>query len=285
MNVVNLTLFVGQRLRGSAGVVVAMLAFLLPPMVLIVILAGIYDRVGDIPWVHQALGGMAAAAAGLTVSMGVKAGQGLRRRPRLADRPACDLPCGRRAALADDPGRPLPGASQRAAGLAGLGAMSNGSWWLLIVVFAPLSLLSIGGGQSIVADMDQQVVHVYGWLTQTEFIDLFAISRAAPGPGSLLVTLIGWKVAGIPGALIASAAMFLPSSVLAYVVTRLWNRHRGRRWHSALELGLPPIASALVLAGAFTVLRASPEGAAAWIIAALATAMLLLCRNGTRCWC
>ena len=84
VNVVNLTLFVGQRLRGGAGVVVAMLAFLLPPMVLIVILAGIYDRIGDIPWVHQALGGMAAAAAGLTVSMGVKAGQGLRRRPRLA---------------------------------------------------------------------------------------------------------------------------------------------------------------------------------------------------------
>src|SRR6476660_4763218 len=84
VNVVNLTLFVGQRLRGSAGVVVAMLAFLLPPMVLIVILAGIYDRVGDIPWVHQALGGMAAAAAGLTVSMGVKAGQGLRGPARLA---------------------------------------------------------------------------------------------------------------------------------------------------------------------------------------------------------
>ncbi len=83
VNVVNLTLFVGQRLRGSAGVVVAMLAFLLPPMVLIVILAAIYDRIGDVAWVHQALGGMAAAAAGLTVSMGVKAGQGLRRRPRL----------------------------------------------------------------------------------------------------------------------------------------------------------------------------------------------------------
>jgi len=84
VNVVNLTLFVGQRLRGGAGVAVAMLAFLLPPMVLIVVLAGIYDRICDNPWVHQALGGMAAAAAGLTVSMGVKAGQGLRRRPRLA---------------------------------------------------------------------------------------------------------------------------------------------------------------------------------------------------------
>jgi chromate transporter len=154
--------------------------------------------------------------------------------------------------------------------------MRSGVLWLLVLVFAPLSLLSIGGGQSIIADMDKQVVHVQGWLTQPEFLDLFAISRAAPGPGSLLVTLIGWKVAGIPGALVASLALFLPSSLVAYGVARLWNRHRGRRWHSALEQGLPPIASGLVLSGAFTVLQASPEGGAAWIIAALATAMLLL---------
>jgi chromate transporter len=154
--------------------------------------------------------------------------------------------------------------------------MRSGVLWLLVLVFAPLSLLSIGGGQSIIADMDKQVVHVQGWLTQSEFLDLFAISRAAPGPGSLLATLIGWKVAGIPGALVASAALFLPSSLLAYGVARLWNRHRGRRWHGALELGLPPIASGLVLSGAFTVLQASPEGGVAWIIAALATAVLLL---------
>jgi chromate transporter len=83
VNVINLTLFVGQRLRGAAGTVVALVAFLLPPMVLIILLAGIYDLIGGIAWVHQALGGVAAAAAGLTVSMGIKAGRGLKRRPWL----------------------------------------------------------------------------------------------------------------------------------------------------------------------------------------------------------
>jgi chromate transporter len=83
VNVINLTLFVGQRLRGAAGTAVALLAFLLPPMVLIILLASIYDRISGIAWVHQALGGIAAAAAGLTVSMGVKAGRGLKRRPWL----------------------------------------------------------------------------------------------------------------------------------------------------------------------------------------------------------
>ena len=53
----------------------------------------------------------------------------------------------------------------------------------LFVVFAPLSLISVGGGQSVVGDMHLQAVDIYHWLTHAQFIDLFAISRAAPGPG------------------------------------------------------------------------------------------------------
>jgi chromate transporter len=66
----------------------------------------------------------------------------------------------------------------------------------LLAVFAPLSLLTIGGGQSVVADIQRQVVDVHHWMTAREFVDLFAISRMTPGPGSLLATLIGWHVAG-----------------------------------------------------------------------------------------
>ena len=90
----------------------------------------------------------------------------------------------------------------------------------LVKVFAPLSLISIGGGQSIVGDIHHEAVDVHQWLTQARFIDLFAISRAAPGPGALLTTLIGWDVSGFAGALVASLALFVPSSLLAYLVTR-----------------------------------------------------------------
>ncbi|HEX2724542.1 MAG TPA: chromate transporter, partial [Beijerinckiaceae bacterium] len=55
----------------------------------------------------------------------------------------------------------------------------------LFAVFAPLSLLSFGGGQAIVADIQHQTVDVYGFLSNQEFADLFAISRAAPGPSTL----------------------------------------------------------------------------------------------------
>jgi chromate transporter len=145
----------------------------------------------------------------------------------------------------------------------------------LIAVFAPLSLLSLGGGQSIVADINQQTVAIHGWVTQAEFVDLFAISRAAPGPGALLTTLIGWKAAGFLGAVVASLALFVPSSVLAYGATLAWTRHKQHPWHRTAEQGLAPIATGLILAGAFSVLRASSSTWTIWALAAIALSLFL----------
>jgi chromate transporter len=135
---------------------------------------------------------------------------------------------------------------------------------VLATVFAPLSLISFGGGPSVIAEMQRQAVIVHGWTTQREFVDLFAISRVAPGPGALLVTLIGWKAAGWLGALVVSLAFFLPSSLLAYGGARVWERWRGRTWHAVVETGLAPIAAGLVLAGAVSILRTQPNGLMAW---------------------
>jgi chromate transporter len=144
----------------------------------------------------------------------------------------------------------------------------------LVVVFGPLSLFSIGGGASLLAEIEHQSVFVHHWTTRREFADLFAISRAAPGPGTMLSTLIGWKVAGWPGAVAATVALYLPSSLLVFVVARLWGRWRGSRWSEAIERGLAPVAAGLVLAGGLAVLQAA-GGAAVWATAAAATGVLL----------
>ena len=123
----------------------------------------------------------------------------------------------------------------------------------LAAVFAPLSLATIGGGQSVLSEIHRQAVTEHGWLTEQGFLTLFALSRLAPGPGSLLVTLIGWAVAGWAGALVASVAIFVPSSLLLYGLARLWARHRGARWQVAIERGLAPVAAGLILAAALTV--------------------------------
>ena len=148
--------------------------------------------------------------------------------------------------------------------------------WQLVLVFTPLSLLSLGGGQSVIADINQQVVDLHGWMSQADFVDLFAISRAAPGPGSLLSTLVGWRVDGIVGALVASLAYFVPSSLIAFAVSRVWNRYRGRPWQGALELGLAPLATGLILSGAFTVLLSSSGTISLWLIVAASTAVFIL---------
>ena len=143
------------------------------------------------------------------------------------------------------------------------------------LVFAPLSLLSFGGGNAVIADIAHQAIAVQGWTSEREFADLFALSRAAPGPGSMLAALIGWKAAGIPGALVATLAFYLPSAALVLVVVRLWGRWRGSRWHTAIERGMAPIAAGLFLAAGLVVLQASPGGPAVWIAAIVTTVPLL----------
>jgi chromate transporter len=69
----------------------------------------------------------------------------------------------------------------------------------LAVVFTQLSLLAFGGTNSVLPEMRRQVVEVHPWLTAHEFASLFAMAQAAPGPNMLVVTLIGWRVAALPG--------------------------------------------------------------------------------------
>ncbi|MEP9377006.1 chromate transporter [Aquabacter sp. CN5-332] len=148
--------------------------------------------------------------------------------------------------------------------------------WGIVLVFAPLSLVTVGGGQSVVADIQRQVVDVHHWMTQAQFVDAFAISRMAPGPGSLLATLIGWQVAGFWGAVLATIAMFGPTAFLIYGVAHVWSRYEGARWLKAMEAGLRPVAAGMILAAVYVLLQALEGGLAARLVAVGATAALLL---------
>lgn len=148
--------------------------------------------------------------------------------------------------------------------------------WSILLVFAPLSLVTIGGGQSAVADMHRQIVEVHHWMTATQFVDAFAISRMAPGPGSLLATLIGWQIAGFWGAVAATVGIFGPTAFLIYGVARLWERYEGARWQRALESGLRPVAAGMILAATYVLLQAMDGGWIARSIALISTALLML---------
>lgn len=148
----------------------------------------------------------------------------------------------------------------------------------LAAIFAPLSLVTIGGGQAIIAEIQRQVVEVHAWLTHAQFAADFAISRMAPGPGSLLVTLIGWQVAGFWGAVVATAALLLPTGFLIYGVTHIWGRYQGAAWQLALERGLRPIAAGMMLAAGWVLLKTLNGGMPAKLIAIASLCVLLRTR-------
>jgi chromate transporter len=139
--------------------------------------------------------------------------------------------------------------------------------WALAVTFAVLSFFAIGGVPPILPEMHRQAVEVHGWIGSQRFADLFAIAQGAPGPNIVIVTLIGWEVARLPGAAVATLAMLGPSSLLVYFVGQAWHRFRFARWRIAVQSGLVPITIGLVAAAAFVLARAADRS----IVAALVT--------------
>jgi len=150
----------------------------------------------------------------------------------------------------------------------------------LFLVFAPLSLMSFGGGQAIIADMQHQTVDIQHWMSGREFVDIFAVSRAAPGPSTLIAALIGWHVAGLPGAVVAAIAIYLPSSLIVYAAVRWWHASKDSPWRSILQRGLTPVAVGLVFAGALAVLQAARVDALQIFATVLTAGLLLTTRVG-----
>lgn len=154
----------------------------------------------------------------------------------------------------------------------------------IIGVFALLSLLSFGGGNAILPEMHRQTVEMRHWLSDTQFTDLFALSRASPGPNILIVTLIGWHVGGLLGAFVATVALCLPSGMLTYGFARIWHKFRGTRWRRAVQLGLAPVTVGLTFAGAYVVTRAADHSVVAYALTAATTVIALIYTKISPLW-
>lgn len=148
----------------------------------------------------------------------------------------------------------------------------------LFLTFLPISLISIGSGYAIIAEVQRQVVVVHHWITPTEFTNVFAISRLAPGPGSLFVTLIGWKVAGVWGAVATSLGIFGPTTILTYSIARVWKRFTGARWLQIIQQGLRPVTTGMILASSYMLLATLSGGWLARTIAFIATIFVMFTR-------
>jgi chromate transport protein ChrA len=212
-NIVNMSIAIGSRFHGVAGAWLAVAGLMLAPLVIVLSMAVLYDHYQSLPDVQGTLHGLASTAAGLLLAMVLRMGEkiehhaqalltalltfiavGVLRWPLLPVLlvlgPISIWLAYRRQQQGEDHADPAVLAGQ----------------------FFPVLPDGSGGAITLIPEMHYYVVESHHWMTGQEFAALFAIAQAAPGPNVLVVSLIGWKVAGLAGALVATVGMCGPSS-------------------------------------------------------------------------
>lgn len=143
----------------------------------------------------------------------------------------------------------------------------------LVLAFAYLSLLTVGGGMAAFPEMQTLVVDVHHWLTADQLIHFYSVGQLAPGPNMMMVTAIGERVAGPVGALLVVLAFFLPTALLTWLVGRAWTRLEHWPWRESIRKGLAPVSVGLVLSGCVSMATVALKG---WLTVTIALVVLAL---------
>ena len=142
----------------------------------------------------------------------------------------------------------------------------------LLFTFSVLSLVAVGGANSVLPEMHRQLVDIRGWLDDATFSQLYALAQAAPGPNILVASVMGWRIAGPAGMAVATIGMLLPAAILAWGMAGLTQRLRGARWLKPAQGGLVPVAIGLILAAGITMAEAAhSHGVMPLVVVAVAT--------------
>ena len=154
----------------------------------------------------------------------------------------------------------------------------TGSLFTLAWTFGLMSLFAVGGANSAIPEIHRVAVDAQHWLTDKQFADVFAISQLSPGPNVLIVTLIGYQVAGMAGALVATLAMCGPTAIFAYYISRLLARSSHSRWPGIIQGALVPVSIGLMGASGLVLALTADQS---WVGAAI-TAVAALVAFATR---
>jgi chromate transporter len=146
----------------------------------------------------------------------------------------------------------------------------------LAVFFVKVGAFSFGGGLSILAFIEDQVVNQRAWLTAREFVDGLALGQLTPGPIIMLAAFVGYRVLGVAGAVVAAAAIFLPSFALMLSVIPAINRVKQATWVRASMRGVGPAVIGAIAASMAAILpHAAPDPFAIALLLATVVAILL----------
>lgn len=157
-------------------------------------------------------------------------------------------------------------------------------WLQLLLHFATLSMLGVGGAITTLPDMHRYLVDRQHWLLESQFNASVALAQAAPGPNILFAALMGWHVGlnagggwlAPMGALLTIVGILLPSSVLTYAAGQWSHRNRELRAVRAFKQGLAPTVVGLLIATGLILATAGASTLDQWPVWLIATLSTLL---------
>ncbi|MGI5989094.1 MAG: chromate transporter [Lachnospiraceae bacterium] len=136
----------------------------------------------------------------------------------------------------------------------------------LFLAFLHIGAFSFGGGYAAMPLIQEQVIDKYHWLTIEDFTDLVTISQMTPGPIAVnAATFVGAQIAGIPGSIVATAGVVLPSCIFVSVLAWLYVRYRNLTIMQGVLTSLRPAVTSMIFAAGLLILIPAlfPEGIAA----------------------
>jgi chromate transporter len=291
---VNAAFFVGYRLFGLAGGILSVSAFLMPSLALVTALSHFYFRYHSMPALQGVVIGLGPVVIALIVDASWSFGRQVLRSPVAICIAAGALAAGALKTnavwvilVAGTVGLLLPNARRSRSGApsgpsartltalhipATIGLLSMlGS---TTMTFLKIGLVFFGGGFVLVPVLHHRLVTELGWLSPREFLDGVAISNLTPGPIAVLATFAGYHVAGVAGALVATAALLAPATGLMWFMSGQYERYRGSPRVQRFLAGVNPAVTGLIV-GAAVLLQGSAIGSwRGWILCGVSLLLL-----------
>ncbi len=300
-----LGIFIGHAKAGLAGGIIAGVCFVLPAFLIMLALAAAYVAFGTLPSMRNAFYGIGPVVVGIFAASVYRLAKGtIRERSQIAIAVAAAVvmfftPVGLVLPLMAAGCVGIALFNSRRAGLIALAVLVAvfGAYYLIDITltqfimptadfpqrsnaaspslwefggfFFKVGAFTFGGGLSMLAFMQEQVVNQFGWLTPQEFIDGLALGQLTPGPILMLAAFIGFKLAGVTGAAVAGSAIFFPSFLMMLSVLPLLRKLKDLQWLRAFMRGVGP---AVIGALAVSLVQMAPHAAPdvfTWFLLAL----------------
>src|SRR5438067_3999572 len=263
-----LAIFLGQKKGAAPGLVLAGLGFILPSAIATLAFAWAYLRFGSLPTLGAALRGLQPAVVGVVLAALVPLARSVLR--ELLSAAIAIAACS--AGILGAPPLAVLLAAGALLALRGIRAQAAVALPALAWVFLKIGAVLYGSGYLLLALARSELVTGRGWLTERQLLDAVAAGQFTPGPVSSTATFIGYLLRGVPGATVATCAIFLPSFVMVAALGPLLHRWRTSLLVAAFLRGVTAASLGLIAAVVIQLGNGALTTPMAWAIAAIATA-------------